>query len=418
MDKKLFLLLFVFLAFFYPKTWAETKKAEAMPKKLAEDTLPAKSAGAKSAGAKSAGAKSAGAKSAGAKPQNIKKTKKPPKSPKKPKNSKSPHSLKNLTEGLDFLNKPKKRARKRQPTKAVERQGQLSRLSSRSLLVLAQAYEQKGDYENQVLTLRKLVQKNKNHGLYLLELSKGLRNLYFKTGLFEHREEAIKIINQVYDLKDKKYREQAHLEMLALLKWEEDSDETKYAILKLLQNLIREFGIKKNYVRDICQYLYINKFYGQSLASCRKAIKYYPKEPKNHIYYALSLKDPAEKEKYLKKTAKQFVKSTFVQVTMGQFLIEQKDYALALPYFKRATRLEPDLAPAQLGLAQALFHTGKEKQSYKLFLKACMLDKPKMLWAFKQAKSILNQKSRFALASVFDKGITKCFLQAKLKKNL
>ena len=322
-------------------------------------------------------------------------------------------AIKSLTQGLDFLNPSKKKGQNRKTSTAVQRQGALSQLSPRSLLVLAQAYEQKGDYKNQVLTLRRLVQKNKKKELYLLELSKGLRKLYFKTGIFKHREEAIKTIQQVYALK-KKYHERARLEMLELLKFSEDSEENKYAILKLLQDLIREFGVKKSYVRDMCKYLYINKFYRQSLSSCKKAIKYYPAEPENYVYYALSLEDETKKEKHLKHTGRRFPKSLFVQLKIGQFFIEQKDYLSALPHFKNAVQWGgSDSAPAQLGLAQSLFHTEREKQSYKLFLKACMLDKPKMLWFFKQAKSILNQKGRFALASGFDKGITKCVLKAK-----
>ena len=346
------------------------------------------------------------------KPQPKQKTEK---AEKKPKPTTNP-SLKSLTHGLSILNQPKKKPRRAKSLSAVKRQGGLGQLSARSLLVLAQAYEQKGDYENQILTLKKLIKKNKKQGLYWLELAKGFRKLYFKTGLFKHREESVKAIQQVYGLKNKKYQEKAHLEMLELLKWTEDLEENKYAILKLLQSLIREFGIKKKYVRDICKYLYINKFYGQSLAGCSKAIKYYPKEPENYIYYALSLEDEAKKEKFLKQTAKRFLKSFFVQLKMGQHFIEQKEYQSALPYFEKVARWKPSSAPAQLGLAQALFHTGQEQQSYKWFFKACMLDKPKMLWAFKQAKSILNQKSQFNLASTFDKGITQCFLKAKYNK--
>ena len=335
---------------------------------------------------------------------------------KSPPKSTADPAIKSLTQGLSILN-PTKRKQRQKITSSppVQRQGALSQLSPRSLLVLAQAYEQKGDYKNQVLTLRRLVRRNKKKAPYLLELSKGLRKLYFKTGLLKYREEAVQTIHQVYALK-KKYHERARLEMLELLKFSEDLEDNKYAILKLLQDLIREFGIKKSYVRDICKYLYINKFYRQSLSSCKKAIKYYPTEPENHIYYGLSLEDEAKKEKHLKYTVRRFPKSLFVQLKMGQFFIEQKDYLLALPHFKKAVQWEPDSAPAQLGLAQALFHTGQEKQSYKVFLQACMLDKPKMLWFFKQAKSILNQKGQFDLASVFDKGITQCLLRAKYPK--
>ncbi|MDE0518714.1 MAG: hypothetical protein OXH36_04050, partial [Bdellovibrionales bacterium] len=195
----------------------------------------------------------------------------------------------------------------------------------------------------------------------------------------------------------------------------EDSEETNYAILKLLQTLIREFGVKRTYVKDICKYFYLNKFYNQSLSGCKKAMKYDPKEPSNYIYYALSLEETEDIEKNLKKAVQKFPKSLLVRLKTGQFFMTQKDYKSALPHFNTALKIQSKSAEGQVGLAQALFHNGKEKESYKHFMKACMLDKPQMLWAFKQAKSILNQKSKFKLAGAFEKGITKCFLRAPKK---
>lgn len=299
--------------------------------------------------------------------------------------------------------------------KAIDLLESLEENSPRSLIVLAQAYENTGDYSNQIRVLRQLVKKNKKNGTYLLELAKGLRNLYFKTGLFQHREEAITIINKVLTL-PKKYHEKAQMEMLTLLRYKEDSEETNYAILKLLQKMIREFGVKRHYIKDICKYFYINKFYKQSLSGCKKAMKYDPKEPSNYIYHALSMEKSEDIEKHLKNTVEKFPQSVFAQMKAGQFFIEQKDYKSALPYFKKILSKQPNSAEGQLGLAQSLLHSGKEKESYKHFFKACMLNKPKMLWPFKQAKSILNQKSKFKLASYFEKGITHCFLKATHNK--
>ena len=348
------------------------------------------------------------------------------KNTKKTNNSIDSPIIKTLTNELDFLNKrlaPRLREKEavdyiqgNKNKKAIDLLESLEDSSPRSLLILAQAYENTGDYENQIRVLKQLVKKHKKNGIYLLELAKGFRKLYFKTGLFEHREKAITHINTTLTL-HKKYHENAHLEMLILLKYKEDSEETNYAILKLLQTLIREFGVKRTYVKDICKYFYINKFYTQSLSGCKKAMKYDPKEPGNFIYYALSMEEIEDTEKHLKQAVQKFPESLFVHIRTGQFFIEQKDYQSALPHFKKASKIRSDSAEGQLGLAQSLFHNGKEKESYKHFLKACMLDKPQMLWAFKQAKSILNQKSKFKLASTFEQGITKCFLRAPKKIN-
>jgi len=370
----------------------------------------------------------------------AKKSKDPPKpneenTPSKKKTKKQDNSsvpkdnsnIQNLTDGLDFLNqqisprlKQKKVAdqiKNNRHKKNINLTEDLDDNSHHSLLVLAQAYEQNNDYDNQIRVLKQLVKKDTKNGNYLIELARAFRNLYFKTGIFKHREDAIKFINQTLEL-NKKYHEKAHLEMLELLKFNEDSEENNYSILKLLQTLIRKFGVKKVYVKDICKYFYINKFYVQSLSSCKKAIKYDPKEVSNHIYYALSMEKLEDKEKQLKITVRRFPKSAFAHNKAGQFFIEQKEYKNALPYFEQAVLLDPKSTEGQLGLAQSLLHTGREEESYKHFLNACMSDKSRMLWAFKQAKSILNQKSKFNLASTFEKGITKCYIKGKYLKQV
>ena len=330
-----------------------------------------------------------------------------------------------ISKELDFLNKKisplqkEKQAleyiRSKKSTDAIKLLESSNNISARSLRILASAYESKGDYENQIRVLKTLVKRDKKNGYHYLKLARALRKLYFKTGLFAQREEVVKTIDKIYNL-DKKYHEKAHIEMLELLKFKEDTEETNYAILTLLQKLIREYGVKKIYVRDICKYLYINKFYKQSLAGCKKAIKYYPKEASNYIYYALSMPEPAETEKYIKKVHKKFPNSYLANQEIGAFFVRQKDYKLALPYFQKAASLSGNSAITQVGMAQSLFHTGQAKASYKHFLKACMLDKQKMLWNFKQAKSILNQKNQVTLAEKFEKGIIKCYSKAKYKK--
>ena len=378
-------------------------------------------------------------------------------SEKKPKeDSSSEPVIHNLTEDLDRLNpkaKSSKASKKNNYKKTIDREESLDNQSPRTLVILARSYEDKKDYINQLRVLQILTKKHKKNGFFLLELARSRRNLYAQTHSLQHKEEAVKVIDKVYNL-PRKYREKAHLEMLELLKVEsrlnkssafyfnientqaksspegaaKESSKTSteekadslptplssdYAILKLLQTLLREFGVKKAYIKDICKYFYINQFYTQSLSGCKKAIKYDPKEPSNYVYYALSLKDREQRGKYLKQVVKKFPDSIMARMYTGRFLLEEADYKSALPHFKKAVRLLPNNATAHVGLARTLFHTKQEKASYKHFLKACVLDKQRMLWAFKQAKSILNQKNQFKLADSFEKGITKCFFQSK-----
>ncbi len=286
--------------------------------------------------------------------------------------------------------------------------------SVESLFLLAQVYGEKEDYENQVRVLRRLIAKDRKNGKYWLKLIKALRLWYFKTHELNYKKETVDAIRQVKELKlNRKYQELAQLEMLSLLQNQKDIKLNHYAILELYNQLVRNFGKKKMYIRGVCEYLYINQFYQKSLSNCKKAIQNDPRGVSNYVYYALSLKDPLKKETNLKQVADRFSKSFLAQLKAGDVFFGQKNYKKALFYYSRAVRLNSQSVEAQVGLAQSLFSDGQFKKSYSHFLKACLLDRQEALWIFKKAKSLLNQKNKFVLAEFFEKGMTKCSNQNK-----
>ena len=292
-----------------------------------------------------------------------------------------------------------------------DREDHLGSLSS--MMVLAQAYQKKGDYKNAVRVLRKLKNKGGMSVKEMIDLAKAFGSVYFNTGDFTHRQDSLDLLNQALEKNHKKYNESIQIEMLKLLKFKADGADNNYEILQLVKKLIRDFGEKPHYVSDLCQYLLLNKFHKQGISACRKAIQKNPKAPNNYVYYAWSFEENKKVENHLKAAGKKFPDSYFVQLKIGQFYLEQEDYDKAGSYYKKAAVLNPNSAAAQVGLARVLFNTKKEQESYKYFLQACLLNKTDTLWSFQQAKSILNQRSKFKLASKFEKGITKCFLQAK-----
>ena len=292
----------------------------------------------------------------------------------------------------------------------------LTENSSTSLFVLAEAYEQRKDYKNQVRILNTLKKRAKEEDPeFLLKLAKAFSQAYFKTGDFSLRTESVNLINQLLDLGKKKYKEPAQLVSLRLLKFKADDEDNRYDILQLVRKLIRDFGEKPHYMSDLCKYLYLNKFHKQSTAACRKAIKKQPSAPHNYIYYAWSFGEPRKTKAHLESAGAKFTDSYFVQIKAGSFYLEREEYDKALTFYKRALKLNENSVEAELGAARALFHTRQEESSYQHFLKACLLNKNKALWRFKQAKSILNQKSQFKLAERFEGGIDRCFLQSEKK---
>ena len=281
------------------------------------------------------------------------------------------------------------------------------RLSSASLWMLSLAYGKNKDRANQIMALDKLINRNPKEGKYVLAKAKASISYYFETGDPEFREQAYRLIEEVLTL-NKKHHEAAHLQTLRLLKFKDDEENNYYAILEHLKTMARLYGLKKAYIKEVCKYNYLNNFYKESKNVCKRAIKHFPKEPGNYVYYTLSLKDPLVIKPKLKKIAKRFSKSVFVQSQVGEYFLKLGDYENSLKYYMNAARANPGSAPVQIGLAQSLFYTGNEGSSYKAYYRACVLDKGKMIWAFKEAKSRLNQKNKFRLASRFENGITQC----------
>ena len=326
-------------------------------------------------------------------------------------------SMQDIPEQLDALNRDfflKSPSAQRPVNKnkiSIQRLESMSNISPESLLLLAGAYYDKGDYQNQIRILKKLVVKYKKNGVYWLELVRAFRQLYFKTADPTYHEQTVETIHHTLKLA-KKYHEPAQQEMLKLLKFSKDEEKNYYAILNLMQDMVNKFGYKKLYIKELCKYLYLNKFYDRSRTVCKKAIKKNPKSASNYVYYALSMKDNMQIEKHLKLAAKKFPRSIFAQVQAGDIFLEQKTYPLARGYYQKALRLDSKSAAAQAGLAQSLFGMGQFRQAYPHFIKACLLNKSEYLWIFKQAKSILNQKNHFSLAESFQKGINRCFHQA------
>ena len=302
---------------------------------------------------------------------------------------------------------------KKNMQESINRDDQLEQSAPASLMVLAEAYQQKKDYKNAARVLTKLKDKESKDLAALMDLARAFSNLYFKTGDFAHRESVVDLLNQVLEQRNKTYSEMAQLEMLKLLKFKADGTDNNYAILQLVKKLINDFGEKPHYISDLCKYLHLNKFHKQSVSACRKAINKSPDAPHNYVYYAWSFEDNKKTESHLKSAGKKFPESYFVQVQTGEFYLKQEDYIVALPYYTQAVSISTNAFEAQVGVARCFFNTEKEEESYSYFLRACKLNKSETLWSFKQAKSILNQRSKFKLAAQFEKGITECFLNTK-----
>ena len=80
---------------------------------------------------------------------------------------------------------------------------------------------------------------------------------------------------------------------------------------------------------------------------------------------------------------------------------------MAQRYFAAALKAKPNSSRAEYGLAQTLFETKNEKESFAHFVKACSAD-PSTVDAFYEAGGKLKQKGNYLLGEKFVQAAANC----------
>ena len=156
-------------------------------------------------------------------------------------------------------------------------------------------------------------------------------------------------------------------------------------------------------------------FLKQSRRACKKSIDKNPNSPISHFIMALSLANKKETEKKVLETAKKYKASFFVQYNTATHFMETNP-RLAITYLNFAYQLQPKNVGLNKVMARFLFNNGKEEDSFKYFLEACLLTDGGFLNDFRLAESALRKKDLMDLVVQFQKGIEQCFLSVKNKE--
>ena len=295
--------------------------------------------------------------------------------------------------------------------------------SFETLKILATAYQEKKDFQNQikVLNILSVNHSNKSESFYLLGMA--YQDLYLKdkNGIDKTREyknKAIESFNQALKVNKKyflAYKSLMDLLMTKNVKTDEDihTKESLSVAIEMLRNLRKN----KHYIQ-VCKAYYDNQFLKQSRKACAVSVKKNRKDPISPLMLALSRNKKEETDKELLQVAEKFKKSFFVQYKTALYFMD-KDSKVATTYFDRAYALQPENIKLNKIMAQFLFHQKEEEKSYKHFLKVCLFTDGKFLRAFRSAKSQLrskNMKDMKKLLLKFQKGIDECFYSVRKKK--
>ncbi len=275
----------------------------------------------------------------------------------------------------------------------------LAQLPQRGLMMLAHAYREIKDHENEKRILEIALAKKENDHVTQYALGEALISLSKKSEAITRFDQARKI--------NKKYLPA----YLAILR-ENKRGGYFHDSLQLLQDMVEIFGDKGTFLNDICLLNAHEAFFEKGVEACQNAISNDPDDPTNHVFLGLLIRERDGNdvaEKIIKKTAQQFINSELAQYVMGELSWERKNFPVAYKFFRGAAQNKPSSARSQLGLGKAAFDLQKYDEALNAFVRACTLNR-NMVADFRRSSATLRQKGESALSAKYDAGLLKCGL--------
>ena len=240
------------------------------------------------------------------------------------------------------------------------------------------------------------------------------------------KEELEKKLNKIISANPK--NEEAYWELFELyhhyIQWSQNTDfyqeNQPFQILKLLQDIHKQFGESPKINKYLCQYFVINHLYVESQTHCKKAKKLLPEDTNLHIYADYfpnsssshlnqnTKKNHKTKSQILLNLLKTKTPTERLYTAIGNHFADKKKYTLSVKYFKKAVKMNDSYIPGLLGLAQILTKLGRHETALKYYILSCQKHPYRSRAPFQQAKAHLSGQSLFKWAGEYQKQINIC----------
>ncbi|MGE4133450.1 MAG: tetratricopeptide repeat protein [Bdellovibrionales bacterium] len=274
--------------------------------------------------------------------------------------------------------------------------------------VLAFAYGSMGDHSNEVRVLKIVADKEpENFEWHLLLAQAHLKQAALISEPTESRNTITSAIQELRKvLKIKPGFKVAFDLLLKTFLEQKNHNEAR----ELIAEGLDKFGGRPDLYRELCRLNAIDGFLPQALQACTQSIELSPNYPDHYVFLVQVLMDQKEAvsaEKKIVYAAKKFPKSEFVQWAAGKLFLKKQNYPVATRYFETAIRVKPDSSRGQIGLAEALYESGREAEALPHYEIACKAD-PSTADDFLTAGGRLKQGKNPSLGQKYMSAAYKC----------
>ena len=181
----------------------------------------------------------------------------------------------------------------------------------------------------------------------------------------------------------------------------------------LLVDMVNRFGEEPQLLNNQCRLYAEGGFLREAIDTCRKAISKDVDHAPNHVFLAQAYLDQDNRsaaENIFRTAARRFTNSEFVQWRAGEFSFNEKNYPTAVRYLTEAVKADPNSARARLGLALSLFSSNEYEKALPHFEKACSLDRSKIAYEeFRTSAARIRNAGVGPVSAQYDRTLATCF---------
>lgn len=265
-------------------------------------------------------------------------------------------------------------------------------------LLLAEAYRREKNYLDEIRILKLLIPNFEEDVNLIYYLGKAYVNI-------NKSKEAVVEFRSVIDKKPQ--YEPAYWALYQVQR----SKNNKYESRIVLEDMVKTFGERASYLKELCQIYAEDSFFKKAIDRCQKAILLAPEIPENHVYLGTTEAQSGNEkqgEVILKKAAQQFTDNILAQKAAGQFMESKKNYLKSFEYFKNCIAINSEEPDCIMGYARSSFELGDYKSSMESYTKACKLSRDNTT-EFKIKASELRHAGKRDWHDRFTQAIMKCF---------